>query len=771
MQIFKKELVEYRYFLVYCMYSLTHFMAKKPTPKSKQKDNKNDISRPQSEPMNPRTKRSIIAIVIIVISLLIVLGAFGSAGIAGDFLYNTILVSLFGFGAILVPIALLIYAVGLLQKEPVRWTWLEYTSSFLLILSILGFIDIVAPGLRDGGIVGHGIGTLATDIFASLAGGIILGTIALVSIIILLNEEIDLATFVEKLFAKREHVEDLDEMRLMIDDEEVVDEVADPLPAQIIEPKKLDYPLHQSQPEEPVVQKTKPKDEEEFIMASAAVSETYEYPPLSLLGKSSGKPSVGDIKANANLIKRTLLNFGIDVEMDEVSIGPTVTRYALKPAEGIKLSRIVALKPDLALALAAHPIRIEAPIPGKSLVGIEIPNKTMANVGLGSLLEEDAFQESPFRLQAALGKTVTGKSYFANLAKMPHLLIAGTTGSGKSVTVHNLILSFIYKNGPEDLRLILIDPKRVELTLYNEIPHLLTPVIKEPKKAILALKWAAKEMERRYDLLEKFGCRDIQSYHKNILEGYLAKKKHDSDEKAPERMPYIVIIIDELADIMQAYPRELESAIVRLAQMSRAVGIHLVLSTQRPSVNVITGLIKANIPSRIALKVASQIDSRTILDAPGAESLLGKGDMLYQGEGMSKPERMQCGNVDEDQINAVVSFIKKHNVSIPDEITLGENIDDDRAMVTANVDNDDEDELYEDARAVVMEAGKASTSYIQRKLKVGYSRAARLIDLLEERGVVGPADGAKPREILSDGGGSPSFDLPPTAGDELMNDL
>ncbi len=450
---------------------------------------------------------------------------------------------------------------------------------------------------------------------------------------------------------------------------------------------------------------------------------------------------MGDIKANANLIKRTLLNFGIDVEMDEVSIGPTVTRYALKPAEGIKLTRILTLKSDLALALAAHPIRIEAPIPGKSLVGIEIPNRSMANVGLGSLLDEPQFQNSPNRLMVALGKGVTGKSYFANLGKMPHLLIAGTTGSGKSVTVHNLILSLIYKNGPEDLRLIMVDPKRVELTLYNNIPHLLTPVIKEPKKAILALKWAAKEMERRYDLLEKHTCRDIESYRKKI-EG-----KDDA-----EKMPFIAIFIDELADIMQAYPRELESAIVRLAQMSRAVGIHLILSTQRPSVNVITGLIKANIPSRLALQVASQIDSRTILDAPGAESLLGKGDMLYQGEGMSKPERMQCANVGEDQVKAVVAFIKKHNEGLPDEIALGEVLDDDRSIVSASIDGDDDDELYEDAKACVQEAGKASTSYIQRKLKVGYSRAARLIDLLEERGVVGPADGAKPREVL--GGGS-----------------
>ncbi|CAG0907601.1 unnamed protein product, partial [Darwinula stevensoni] len=388
-------------------------------------------------------------------------------------------------------------------------------------------------------------------------------------------------------------------------------------------------------------EKVKKVEDDEMEVSFKDTNAEYAYPPLSILGKSAGKPAVGDIKAQANLIKRTLQNFGIEVEMDEVSIGPTVTRYAMKPAEGIKLSRIVALKQDLALSLAAHPIRIEAPIPGKSLVGIEIPNTVKSSVGLGSLLEEKEYQGSEKNLLVALGKGVTGRAYFKDLAKMPHLLIAGTTGSGKSVTVHNIILSLLYRNSPDELRLIMVDPKRVELTLYNNIPHLLTPVIKEPKKAIMALRWAAKEMERRYDILEGHSVRDILSYHDNIMRPWY--EEHEGEElegypDKPEKMPYIVVIIDELADIMQAYPRELEAGIVRLAQMSRAVGIHLILSTQRPSVNVITGLIKANVPSRLALQVASQIDSRTILDGPGAEALLGKGDTLFQGSDMNKPE-------------------------------------------------------------------------------------------------------------------------------------
>ena len=483
---------------------------------------------------------------------------------------------------------------------------------------------------------------------------------------------------------------------------------------------------------------------------------SYVPPPISLLEEDKGKPNTGDIKANANIIKRTLANFGIEVEMDEITIGPTVTRYALKPAEGVKLSRIVGLQNDLALSLAAHPIRIEAPIPGKSLVGIEIPNKSKSIVGLATLLSDDKFQNSPKPLTTALGRSISGKAVFGNLAKMPHILVAGTTGSGKSVTIHSMITSLLYRNGPDDLKLILIDPKRVELTLYNNIPHLLTPVITEAKKTILALKWAAKEMDRRYDILETESVRDIESYHNNVFNKNPKKKRTNSEgveeEINADRMPYIVIIIDELADIMSSYPRELESAIVRLAQMSRAVGIHLILSTQRPEVNVITGLIKANIPARVALKVSSQIDSRTILDAGGAEKLLGAGDMLYSS-GEAQPERLQSAFISESEVKKVVKYLADaYEDEVSEEITLtAGSISADKSIFESSLedeDNDDDDEMYEEARICVMEAGKASTSYLQRKLKLGYARAARLMDKLEERGVIGPGDGAKPREVL-----------------------
>lgn len=452
--------------------------------------------------------------------------------------------------------------------------------------------------------------------------------------------------------------------------------------------------------------------------------------------------------------------------MDEISIGPSVTRYALKPAEGVKLSRIVGLQNDLALALAAHPIRIEAPIPGKSLVGIEIPNSTKTTVGLGTLLAGEEYKQSDKSLLVSLGKGISGKSHFSNLAKMPHLLIAGATGSGKSVTIHAILTSLLYRNSPESLKFIMIDPKRVELTTYNNIPHLLTPVITDPKKAILALKWAGKEMDRRYDILESQKVRDIESYHKTVLPGLLKKLEKDTKEAsedapvlAPELMPYMVVIIDELADLMQAYPRELESAVVRLAQMSRAVGIHLILSTQRPSVNVITGLIKANVPSRIALQVTSQIDSRTILDSGGAEKLLGAGDMLFQSGEMSKPQRIQSAFISEAEVKSVVRYlIDNYELELPSEINLTEGAGEKNAIFESSFGDDgdaDDDDLYEEAKEVVIHAGKASTSYLQRKLRIGYARAARLIDILEERGIIGPGEGAKPREVInSDNGNS-----------------
>lgn len=466
----------------------------------------------------------------------------------------------------------------------------------------------------------------------------------------------------------------------------------------------------------------------------------YKKPPLELLQEDTGKPSSGDIRANANIIKRTLENFGVEVEMGEISVGPTVTQYTLKPAEGVKLSRITALRSDLSLALAAHPIRIEAPIPGKSLAGIEVPNKSIALVGLRALLGNAAFEASPHPLLFAVGRDVAGSPVYADLSKMPHLLISGATGSGKSVTIHSIIVSFLYRNSSDMLRFILIDPKRVELPVYNDIPHLLTPVITDPKKTIQALRWATKEMDRRYDLLSKKSSRDIVGYNSSLGKA--------DDEEA---LPYIVILIDELADLMAIYPREMEGAIVRLAQMARAVGIHLIVSTQRPSVEVITGLIKANITSRIALQVASQIDSRTILDTAGAETLLGNGDLLFMSGDTTKPKRIQGGFISEHEVKRVVDFLREE-FEAPE---YDEAIFEARAEEGGGGHDDDlgdDDPLIEEAEKIIRAAGKASASYLQRRLRVGYARAARLLDILESRGIIGPADGAKPREVFAKSG-------------------
>lgn len=453
-------------------------------------------------------------------------------------------------------------------------------------------------------------------------------------------------------------------------------------------------------------------------------------PPMEFLHERKTKPSAGDIDAAMERIRKTLENFGIQVEMGDVSVGPTVTQYTLKPAEGIKLARITALGNDLALALAAHPIRIEAPIPGKSLVGIEVPNHTIATVGLREILESHSFKERKSSLVVALGKDVAGNPWIADLGKMPHLLVAGATGSGKTVCLNTIITSLLYENGPETLKLMLVDPKRVELTNYNNIPHLITPVITEVPKTVNALKWAISEMDHRFDLLQKIGHRDIISYNR----------------AAEDKMPYLVIVIDELADLMVAAASEVEASIIRLAQMSRAVGIHLVLATQRPSVDIITGLIKANITSRIAFAVASQTDSRTILDTSGAEKLLGRGDMLYLSAELSKPKRLQGAFVADDEINKIVEFWKTQEAPEYN----AEVIERTQKSFTVFADNtEDGDPLLQDAKDTVLRAGKASASLLQRRLKVGYARAARLLDIMEEKGVIGPGDGAKPREILA----------------------
>ena len=479
--------------------------------------------------------------------------------------------------------------------------------------------------------------------------------------------------------------------------------------------------------------------------AISVEDENYEFPPTSLLkqGKEmvlkGGKKALTDTAAK---LQKTLYSFGVTAKVENVSVGPAITRYELKPAEGVRVSKIANLADDIALNLAAESIRIEAPIPGKQAVGIEIPNKENEIVHLRDILESDKFENAKSKLTMALGKDVAGECVVADIAKMPHVLIAGSTGSGKSVCINTLISSLIYKAKPSEVKLVMVDPKIVELSVYNGIPHLLIPVVTDPKQAAGALAWAVQEMENRYNLFASKGVRDLKGYNETI--------ENNSDEENGT-LPQIVIIIDELADLMMVAAKDVEDSICRLAQKARAAGMHLVIATQRPSVDVITGLIKANVPSRIAFAVSSQVDSRTILDMAGAEKLLGKGDMLFYPAGASKPTRIQGAFIDDKEVEKIVDFIKSNGTATySDEIleSIEKANTNEKEVKDSDISDDENDPLLDEAIKTVIETQQASTSFIQRRFKVGYARAGRIIDQMEERGVISGYQGSKPREVL-----------------------
>lgn len=743
--------------------------------------------------LQQETRNSVIGIFFIILAVILVFAAFKQGGYLGGKIYAGVHF-LFGVGYWALPVLFLLLGFNFFKEMRRGLTTPAMIASPFFILSLLGIFALADAGRGTegwGGFIGYYVMKPMEFLFAYTLAWVILVAIAGVSLIVLFDKPLRLHFIVSFLDLFRRKKED----EFFAEDEpgEALIAVGDDalemkegkggkeIPKRGVVEVKDDDESEEGVEDEGPEEDTRPtlaekitgkkkeeKEEAPFTFNSILHSE-YTPPPLTLLEGDRGKAGGGDLKIISNTIKRTFQNFNIPVEMDEISVGPSITRYALKPAEGIKLTRITALQHNLELALAAAPVRIEAPIPGKSLVGIEVPNSVKATVGLGSLLKESVWSENHNPLFAPLGKGISGQAQFMNIAKMPHILVAGATGSGKSVTMHTIITALLYRNSPEQLRFIMVDPKRVEMTLYNGIPHLLTPVITEPKKAILSLKWAAREMDRRYEVLQENKCRDIHSYHKNVLQPKLkayekekARWEEEGDEdmdppEVPELMPYIMVVIDELADIMTAYPRELESAIVRLAQMSRAVGIHLMIATQRPSVNVITGLIKANIPARIALQVASQIDSRTIIDMAGAENLLGQGDMLFLSAEMPKPIRLQSAFISEHEVKNVVKFIKdRYEGVLGEELNLS-NTENNNAFfgIPEDVfsgggmgDDGGGDEKYEEAKAEVIRSQKASISFLQRKLKIGYSRAGSLIDMLEKNGIVGPGIGAKPRDVL-----------------------
>ena len=460
----------------------------------------------------------------------------------------------------------------------------------------------------------------------------------------------------------------------------------------------------------------------------------YQLPPLSLLKSPpplKQRKIKDDLEANARILEGTLLDFGVEAKVTNIDRGPTITRYELLPAPGVKINKIVTLADNIALAMKAGSVRFITPIPGKAAVGLEIPNSSTALVYCREILSSEQFRESNFIIPLGLGKDVSGMPLIADLGEMPHLLIAGTTGSGKTVCVNNLIINLLFKFSPDELKLLIIDPKMVELASFNDIPHLLCPAITQAKKAGLALNWAVGEMERRFQLLAGVGMRNIKVYNQKL------------GENSKDALPYIIIVVDELADLMMVAPKEVEGAITRLAQLSRAVGIHIILATQRPSVDVITGVIKANFPARISFKVASKVDSRTVLDVNGADKLLGNGDMLFLQPGSAKPIRAQGTLVFDEEIERVVSFLKKQRRPVYNEEILKKETKEGRVSL-------EKDELYEEAVRLVLETRHASVSLLQRRLGLGYSRAARIIDMMEEEGIVGPLQGSKPREILKE---------------------
>lgn len=703
--------------------------------------------------LEDKAKRSIVAVLIFLFGLLSLLGLFNLSGQFGIFLSNW-LTLIFGFGKWLVPLLFLFWGTLSIKNRTVDIKFSDYFGLFLLFISYQSlfhfFIDkkdwfsSIAEG-AGGGYIGYYLSLLFSYLFGFWGGLIVLLALFLVALVIVFNTSlskiIGRESFLAKIFLTISSAfRSVFQSSPLAENDEQNSETENVL-GDWQERDVSDFEEEESSAEEErdddidVIQK-------EIAQAVDKKQEKINWPkkkikidlPLELLNENSGQAIAADTQIGAEKIKRTLENFGINVEMSETKVGPTVTQYTFKPAEGVKVSRIITLNNDLSLALAAHPIRIEAPIPGQSLVGVEVPNRAKAMVGLREILEHKVFKSRKHNMMIALGKDVSGAVWIYDITRMPHLLVAGATNSGKSVCLNTLIVSLLYQNNPEDLRFIMVDPKRVELPAYNGIPHLLTPVITEVSKTINALKWCLNEMDRRYDLLNKAGKKNIQSYNAS---------------KPEEKIPYIIFIIDELADFMMTSGKEMEAAIIRLAQMSRAVGIHLILATQRPSVDVITGLIKANVPARIAFSVTSLVDSKTILDMSGAEKLLGQGDMLLTTAELAKPKRIQGAFVSDQEINDIINYIKEKS----GEADYLEGITDRQKVAgVAGVGLDgthgDEDELMSEAKEIIIKAGKASTSLLQRRLSIGYGRAAKILDMLEEAGIVGPSNGSKPREIL-----------------------
>ncbi|MFZ1706558.1 MAG: DNA translocase FtsK 4TM domain-containing protein [Candidatus Nanogingivalis sp.] len=709
------------------------------------------------------------AVFMIVLSFLLVLSWFDVGGKALGFVHHSLL-DFVGYTAFFLPLLLVFMAVEIFRNDENKLPNVIIVASLLSILWLSGLFGLMQQ--PNGNFAGGFIGELANKVMLSMVDSAVAALIYSVLIFITTLFVLRISPIVViKRVAEALKTDDF--ARDNEKNIKVMRKAAEISESKKEKPAKNEFKLNagvavlSKEEKEAKEAKTKKgglsslrgsvkqdKTAENQAAMLSVNDPNWQAPSQDLLEKAQSPADAGDVEQNAKIIKDTLHEFNIDVEMEGANIGPKVTQYTLRPPSGVKLTRITALETNIALNLAAQSLRIEAPIPGKRAVGIEVPNLRAADVRLYGVLDSKEWKKASEPLSFAVGKDISGDSVVCELNKMPHLLIAGQTGSGKSVMINALLTSLLYRNSPSEMKLILVDPKQVEMAPYEDIPHLLTPIINDPEKTISALKWAVNEMERRYKLLAENKIREIKSYNRmirakgkkiEIMDEAGNLQKHDDGT-----MPYIVVVIDELSDLMMVAARDVEALIVRLAQKARAVGIHLVLATQRPSVDVITGLIKANVPARIAFTVASQVDSRTILDQIGAEKLLGQGDMLMMTGGMNKPKRVQGAWVTDSEVNKITDYLRLQSPPQYNEDIISQpvTISSKGGLAIGGDLSDSTDETFKDAVRVVMEAKKASTSLLQRRLRIGYGRASRLIDEMEDKGIVGPPNGSKPRDIL-----------------------
>ena len=676
--------------------------------------------------------RGVFAVLLFVLGFFLLLGGFGAGGALPKGMFDLVFSAL-GGAAYLSQLAFGYWGFYKFKTEEHKVPFMKVASMSTLLVTMATWLEtITAEAVAGsdggtawingkGGMIGGALGGIALGFFAKLLAIVIFFVLTILATCWVFK--IPLRVFLVP-FKRPERSEDTDINELKEHSHGF--QLNEGVPVE-----------HHAAQRASLKNSVSPKlaPEENHQALTVASDPNWQFPTTELLIKKQDKADAGDVNGNAEIIRDTFQNFNIEVDMEGANIGPRVTQFTLKPPAGIKLSKISALDRELALNLAAQSIRIEAPIPGKRAVGIEVPNVKSATVRMSGILDDKSWKTLNEPLGFAIGRDIAGLPVVAALNKMPHLLIAGQTGSGKSVMINTLLTSLLYNNSPADMKLILVDPKQVELTPYNDIPHLLTPVITEPEKCISALKWAVSEMERR--------LRTFAEHHKRNIAEYNNLKDQDS-------MPYVVIVIDELADLMMMAARDVEALIVRIAQKARAAGIHLVLATQRPSVDVITGLIKANVPARIAFTVASQVDSRTIIDGIGAEKLLGMGDMLFSTSDMPKPKRVQGAFITDEETIKVNDFLRMQRPPQYDDEVVSQPVQIGKGGVVADSgpSGGDDDDMWRDAVHVVVENRKASTSLLQRRLRIGYGRASRLIDMMEEQGIVSSADGSKPRDVL-----------------------